>query len=83
MMTNANIARVESVGGDRVLKLDYKGGTQEIAVPPDATVVEFTPGAPDELKPGAKAFVIAKTGEDGKTVAVAIVVGKDGLKPPM
>jgi Cu/Ag efflux protein CusF len=83
MMTNANIARVESVGGDRVLKLDYKGGTQEIAVPPDATVVEFTPGTPDELKPGAKAFVVAHTQPDGKIVAAAIVVGKDGLKPPM
>ena len=83
MMTNANIARVESVGGDRVLELDYKGGTQQIAVPPDATVVEFTPGTPDELKPGAKAFVIAHVGADGKMVAGAIVVGKDGLKPPM
>ncbi len=83
MMTNANIARVEEVGGDRVLKLDYKGGTQNIAVPPDATVVEFTPGTPDELKPGAKAFVIASPQPDGKMVALAIVVGKDGLKPPM
>jgi hypothetical protein len=83
MMTNANIARVDSVGGDRVLKLDYKGGTQEIAVPPDATVVEFAPGTPDELKPGAKAFVIAHPQPDGKIVAGAIVVGKDGLKPPM
>jgi Cu/Ag efflux protein CusF len=83
MMTNANIARVEAIGADRLLKLDYKGGTREIAVPPDATVVEFTPGSPDELKPGAKAFVIARTGADGKLVANAIVVGKDGLKPPM
>jgi hypothetical protein len=83
MMTNANIARVESVGGDRVLKLDYKGGTQDIVVPPDATVVEFTTGTPDELKPGAKAFVVARPQPEGKLVAAAIVVGKDGLKPPM
>jgi hypothetical protein len=83
MMTNANIAQVESVGGDRVLKLDYKGGTQNIAVPPDATVVEFTASTADQIKPGAKAFVIAVTQPDGKTVAPAIVIGKDGLKPPM
>jgi len=83
MMTNANIAQVESVGGDRVLKLDYKGGTQTIAVPPDATIVEFTATTPDQLKPGAKVFVIANTAPDGSTVAPAIVVGKDGLKPPM
>jgi hypothetical protein len=83
MMTNANIAKVEAVGGDRVLKLDYKGGTQSIAVPPDATIVEFTAGTPDLLKPGAKAFAIAHAEPDGKLVAAAIVVGKDGLKPPM
>jgi Cu/Ag efflux protein CusF len=83
MMTNANIAQVESMGGDRVLKLDYKGGTQNIAVPPDAKVVEFTATTPDQLKPGAKVFVIAATQPDGSTVAPAIVVGKDGLKPPM
>jgi Cu/Ag efflux protein CusF len=83
MMTNANIARVESIGGDRVLELDYKGGTQEIAVPPDATVVEFAPGTPEELKPGAKVFVVARPQPDGELMAAAIVVGKDGLKPPM
>ena len=83
MMTNANIAQVESMGADRMLKLDYKGGTQNISVPPDAKVVEFTATTPDQLKPGAKVFVIAVTQPDGSTVAPAIVVGKDGLKPPM
>jgi hypothetical protein len=83
MMTNANIAQVESVGSDRVLKLDYKGGTQTIAVPPNATIVEFTATTPDQLKPGAKVFVIAAKAPDGSTIAPAIVVGKDGLKPPM
>ncbi len=83
MMTNANIAKVESVGGDRVLKLDYKGGTQNIAVPPDATIVEFTAGTPDQLKPNSKVFVIAAKQDDGSFVAPAIVIGKDGIKPPM
>lgn len=83
MMTNANIAQVELVGEDRVLKLDYKGGTQNIAVPPDATIVEFTPATPDQLKPSSKVFVLAKKQEDGSFVAPAIVVGKDGMKPPM
>ncbi len=83
MMTNANIAQVQSVGEDRVLKLDYKGGTQNIAVPPDATIVEFTPATLDQLKPSSKVFVLAKKQEDGSLVAPAIVVGKDGMKPPM
>jgi hypothetical protein len=83
MMTNANIAQVESVGNDRLLKLDYKGGTQNIAVPPDATIVEFTAATPEQLQPNSKVFVIAKKQGDGSFVAPAIVVGKDGLKPPM
>jgi hypothetical protein len=83
MMTNANIAKVDSVGGDRVVKLDYKGGTQNIAVPADATIVEFTAGTPDQLKPNSKVFVIAKKLDDGSLVAPAIVIGKDGIKPPM
>jgi hypothetical protein len=83
MMTNANIARVQEVGADHVLKLDYKHGVQYITVPPDATVVEFTASTPDQLKPGAKVFVNAHTQPDGKIVAGAIVVGKEGLKPPM
>jgi hypothetical protein len=83
MMTNANIAQVKAVGDARTLKLDYKGGTQTITVPPDATIVAFTAGTLDELKPGAKVFVVAHAQPDGKLAAGAIVVGKDGLKPPM
>lgn len=83
MMTNANIAQVDSVAGDRVLKLDYKGGTQNITVPTDAAIVQFTVGTTAMLTEGAKVFVIAVTGADGKTAGKAVVVGKDGLKPPM
>lgn len=78
MMTNANIAKIQSVGGADVLKLDYKGGEQTITVPPDAAIVEFNPGKRDELKTGRQVFAIER---DGKTVA--IVVGADGVKPPM
>lgn len=81
MMTNANIAQIQSGGGGRVLKLDYKGGTQTIAVPENATIVEFTEGSPDQLKPGAQVFVVART-ENGGDVANAVVVG-NGVKPPM
>ena len=81
MMTNANIAQVESGGGGQTLKLDYKGGTQTITVPASATVVDFTEGSPDQLKPGAQVFVVARK-EAGSDVANAVVVG-NGVKPPM
>jgi len=83
MMTNANIGKVEEVGADRVLKLDYKGGEQTIAIPPTATVVAFDKATPDQLKAGSKVFVIAKPQDDGGELAVAVVVGAQGIKPPM
>src|ERR1700739_1280767 len=45
MMTNANISKVEEVGTDRVLMLNYKGGEQTITIPTSATVVAFQSGA--------------------------------------
>ena len=52
-------------------------------MPPDATIVEFTPATPELLQPNSKVFVRGKKQDDGSFVALAIVVGKDGLKPPM
>src|SRR5271156_6418439 len=40
-MTNANIAKVDNVGTDRVLKLNYKNGEQTITVPEGTEVVAF------------------------------------------
>src|SRR6202008_207113 len=57
MMTNANIAKVEEAGADRVLKLDYKGGEQTIALPANVTVVGFDKAGPDQLVAGRKVFV--------------------------
>lgn len=82
MMTNANIAKVESVGGDHVLKLNYKDGEQTIAVPPSAKIVAFDKAGPDQLKPGRQVFLIVQKQADGGKVA-AVVVGADGVKPPM
>lgn len=81
MMTNANIAKVESVGADRVLKLTYKGGEQTISIPPTATIVAFDKSSPDQLTAGRKVFAIAKPGQD--TSLAAVVVGAEGVTPPM
>ncbi|HJS84604.1 MAG TPA: hypothetical protein VJ779_04020 [Acetobacteraceae bacterium] len=83
MMTNANIAQVQEVGGDRVLRLNYKGGEQTIDVPPNATIVLFNKATPDQLVPGRQVFVLARKGTDGTLTANAVVVGAEGVKPPM
>jgi hypothetical protein len=44
MMTNANIAKIEEVGTDRVVRLNYTRGEQTITIPTSATVVAFEGG---------------------------------------
>ena len=80
MMTNANIAKVDEVGTDRVLKLNYKGGEQTITIPTSATVVAFDKAPADQLEAGRMVFVIMK--KDGPEAA-AVVIGAEGVKPPM
>ncbi len=82
MMTNANIAKVQDVGGDRVLKLNYSGGEQTISVPNDAAVVSFEKTSADQLVAGRKVFIRMKPQTEGNTAA-GVVVGAEGLKPPM
>jgi hypothetical protein len=60
MMTNANISKVEEVGTDRVLILNYKGGEQTITIPSSATVVAFDKAPADQLAVGRKVFIVMK-----------------------
>jgi hypothetical protein len=83
MMTNANIAQVQEVGGDRALRLAYKGGEQTIDLPPNVRVVALDKTTPDQLVPGRQVFVIARKGTDGTLTANRVVVGAEGVKPPM
>ena len=79
-MTNANIAKVEEVGTDRVLRLNYSGGEQTITIPTDATVVSFVKAPADQLAVGRKVFVVMKK---DVAEAAAVVIGAEGIKPPM
>jgi len=79
-MTNANIAKVDEVGTDRVLKLNYKGGEQTITIPAGTTVVAFDKSPADQLAVGRKVFVVMN--KDGSEAA-AVVIGAEGVKPPM
>ena len=80
MMTNANISKVEEVGTDRVLRLNYKGGEQTITIPTSATVVAFDKAPADQLAVGRKVFIVMN--KDGSEAA-AVVIGAEGVKPPM
>jgi hypothetical protein len=82
-MTNGNIsARVDAATGPK-LTVTYKGGEQTIVVDPKTPIVAFEPGAQTDLKPGAAIIARGAKQEDGSIDAAFVLVGKDGLVPPM
>ncbi len=82
-MTNATVAEVASVSSDRILRLKYKTGENEIEVAPGTPVVRFVPADAGLLRPGAAVFVRGLRKPDGSVMATGITVEKDGVKPPM
>jgi len=82
-MTNANVANVTSMGKDRVLTVQYKGGEKKVLVPENAVVVSFKPAERGELKPGAAIFVVTQRQPDGSLTAPRVNVGLNGQIPPM
>jgi len=82
-MTNANVANVTSMGKDRVMTVQYKGGEKKILVPENAVVVAFQPTDKSELKPGAQIFVVSQKQPDGSLTAARVNVGLKGQVPPM
>ncbi len=82
-MTNANVANVTSMGKDRVLTVQYKGGEKKVLVPEKAVIVSFTPTERSALKPGAKVFAVTQRQPDGSLTAARVNVGLNGQVPPM
>ncbi len=82
-MTNANVANVTSMGKDRVMTVQYKGGEKKILVPESATIVAYEPTDKSELKPGAQVFLVSQRQPDGSLAAARVNVGMKGQIPPM
>ena len=81
-MTNGDVAASQSGGGVTHLVVTYKGGKQDVLVPPTAPIVTFQPGTKALLAKGNDAFIKATQTGSG-LVANAVAVGVDGVKPPM
>ncbi len=82
-MTNGTIsARVNNVKGPE-LTVTYKGGEQAIVIDPKTPIVTFEPGAATDVKPGAAIIARGPRQADGSVEAAFLLVGKDGLVPPM
>lgn len=82
-MTNGTVNGVVEGAKGRNLDVIFKGQKASITVPPSAPVVTFTPAERADLKPGLPVFVTARPGGDGTMTAARIVVGRDGVAPPM
>jgi hypothetical protein len=82
-MTNGTVLNaVKDVDG-RTLIVSYKGQEKKISVPDGVPIVTFGPATEADLKPGATVFVPAQRGEDGSLATGFVVVGTNGVDPPM
>jgi hypothetical protein len=82
-MTNGTVGQVVQSGEGRTLTIQYQGREKTVVVPPDAPIVTYVPSARDDLAPGAKVIVTAMKQPDGTLQTSRVLVGKDGLEPPM
>ncbi|UPG85935.1 hypothetical protein L2Y94_00805 [Luteibacter aegosomatis] len=82
-MTNATVGDlVKSVDGSTVT-MTYQGKEKKISVPNGTPVVTLAPATPADLTPGAVVFISAEKNADGSVVTGQVVVGKNGVVPPM
>lgn len=81
-MTNATVAdAVKGVDG-RTVTVTYHGKEKKIAIPDGTPVVTIVAATKGDLVPGAVVFITAEKAATGP-VANQVVVGKDGVIPPM
>lgn len=82
-MTNATVAdAVKDVSG-RTVTVSYHGQEKKIAVPDGTPVVTFAPATEADLKPGAVVFIVAEKDAGGAITAQRVIVGTNGVVPPM
>ncbi len=81
-MTNGTIGSMVSANG-RILTVACKGGEKKIFVPNGVPFVTHAPANRSALTPGANVLVIATQAPDGTVTANTVLVGKNGLVPPM
>jgi hypothetical protein len=83
-MTNATVDGVVTQGTGSTIKVKYKDGEKTVSVTPETAIVAMGPGTPALLTPGAKILIFgAAKAADGSLSTQNVVVGKDGLTPPM
>lgn len=81
-MTNGTVGDLK-VSNGRLLTLTYKGGEQQVYVPPNAPVITYEPASLADVRKGSHVIVTAMPNGDETMTATRVGVGKNGLVPPM
>ena len=82
-MTNATVAAVAESNSGQELNLVYKDGSKKVTVPKGVPIVTILGGMAADVRAGLPVFVVATQKESGEMTAARIIVGKDGVAPPM
>ncbi|WP_423824098.1 hypothetical protein V5738_09025 [Salinisphaera sp. SPP-AMP-43] len=82
-MTNGTVTQQSGAKASSItLQVDYGEGTKTIVVPADVPTVKVQPGQRSDIKTGAHVFVAGPT-SDGTVQAARVIVGRNGVVPPM
>lgn len=82
-MTNATVSNaVKEVDGHEVT-VKVNGKDKKISVADGTVVVTLAPAAAADLKPGATVFVPTERSTNGTLTAGFVIVGANGIVPPM
>lgn len=82
-MTNGSVADAVKAVDGRTVTVSYHGKEKKIAVPNGTPVVTFVPATQADLKPEAVVFVSGEKDSGGTITAQRVVVGTNGVVPPM
>lgn len=81
-MTNGTVGSLVGTSG-RTATVRYGNEEKKVLIPDDVPVVSFEPADRSALKAGAKVVVNGQRAADGTVTAANVIIGKDGLTPPM
>lgn len=82
-MTNATVAAVAQSNTGNVLNLVYKDGTKKVMVSSGIPIVTIVEGKITDVHPGLPVFIVAAPKSAAEFTVLRLVVGKDGVAPPM
>lgn len=82
-MTNGTIDNPVTGVDGRTVTLSYNGQQKKITIPDQTPIVTVASATAEDLKPGAPVFVTVQRGSDGALSSNRVVVGNNGIAPPM